>query len=151
MVDNMEMLLEMLMAVGGLAFLCGGLFLSRGALLIQLRRGIAHGRIEETRFVRKRTSDSDREAYVRVTFKTADQTPISFEQAAPGGFFTTHEAHSVRALEGRDVQVHYDRKAPSRATITPRRDISAGLAFSLAGIFILAALLFGWTDPSDVF
>jgi uncharacterized protein DUF3592 len=146
--ESMDIFLRLLMAVGGFGFFCGGIFMSRDAVLIQLRRGVAPGLIEATRFIRRHGSDSDREAYVSVVFEAAGRTPVRFEQSAPSGLFTMHTAASVQSLEGCDVPVHYDRTNPRRATITPLRDVCSGIAFSLVGLFVFLATLFSWTVPS---
>ncbi|MBR9865123.1 MAG: DUF3592 domain-containing protein [Rhodobacteraceae bacterium] len=140
--DNLDILLKCVVAVGGLCFLGGGIFMARDSILIRLRHGLASGRVASTRFIRRRGSDSDRDSYVRIRFETAGGTQIQFEQAAPGGFFTIHTASSVRSLEGQKVRVHYDTANPNRATITLMRDLCAGVAFALAGLFVLGAAIF---------
>jgi len=146
--ENMDLFLRLLMAVGGFGFFCGGIYMSRDAVLIQLRRGVTPGLIEATRFIRRHGSDSDREAYVSVVFEAAGRTPVRFEQSAPSGLFTMHTAASVQSLEGCEVLVHYDRRNPSRATITPLRDFFSGIAFSVVGLFVFLATLLTWTLPS---
>ena len=144
----MDIFLRLLMAVGGFGFFCGGVFMSRDVVLIQLRRGVTPGVIEATHFIRRHGSDSDREAYVSVVFEAAGRTPVRFKQSAPNGLFTMHTAASVQSLEGCEVLVHYDRTNPSRATITPLRDSFSGIAFSLVGLFVFLATLLTWTLPS---
>jgi len=146
--ENMDTFLRLLMAVGGFGFFCGGVFMSRDVVLIQLRRGVTPGLVEATRFIRRHGSDSDREAYVSVVFEASGRTSVRFEQSAPSGLFTMHTAASVQSLEGCEVLVHYDRTNPSRATITPLRDSFSGIAFSLVGLFVFLATLFSWTLPS---
>lgn len=146
--DGLETLLKLLIMVGGLVFFCGGIFSARNSFLIHLRKGLATGRIVKTRFIRRRGSDSDREAYVLIAFETPDQRVVRFEQSAPGGFFTVHSAESVRSLEGRDVVVHYDRKNPDRASITPMRDYYWGILFAIAGAFIFLGVTIFWNEIS---
>ncbi|MDO6455878.1 DUF3592 domain-containing protein [Celeribacter halophilus] len=146
--DTLNTLLKLLMAAGGFAFLCGGILMARDSFLIQCRRGQARGRVERTRFIRKRGSDSDREAYITVAFDTPEQTQITFEQAAPAGFPPVHTATSVKALEGREVVVYYDRKTPERAPITPMRSFYSGIAFAGIGVFIFLAVILNWQQFS---
>lgn len=146
MENDLDTLLKLLMAVGGLLFFFGGIWTARDSFLIQMRKGSATGRITDTRFIRRRSSDSDREAYVRVSFETSDQGTLRFEQAAPGGVFTVHSAQTVQSLEGRAVEVHYDRKNPERASITPIRDCVWGILLSLAGLLVFLAITVAWDE-----
>lgn len=138
--DGLETLLKLLMMIGGLVIFSGGVWSARDSFLIQLRKGVATGRVVTARFVRRRGSDSDREAHVLISFETPDQKVVRFEQPAPGGFFTVHSEESMRSLGRRNVDVYYDRKNPERASITPMRDYFWGLFSRWQGSSLFSAL-----------